>query len=273
MNNMLAQNITKYRKLNKYTQEELAQKLNISFQAVSKWETGQSQPDISILPDMAYHLGTDLNALFGYSYDTRKITIYEEEYRQATYYWGVVPSKACYRVLEMMPPLKPVRLLDIGCGEGRNAVFFARNGYSVTAFDIAESGIEKTKRLAECHNVSVTTIRADMNDFRLDTEFDIIFSCGVMHYIKPEFQSEIIENYQEHTSINGLNVFNVFIRKPFIAPAPENEPLSYAWKSGELFTYYADWLLHEAGETVFDCNSSGIPHRHCINHMIAEKVV
>lgn len=273
MTGILAQNIAKYRKLRKLTQDELAQKLNISFQAVSKWETGQSQPDISILPELARYLGTDLNALFGYAYDTKKITIYEEEYRQASYYWGVVPSKACYRVLELMPPVRAIRLLDVGCGEGRDAVFFAKNGYVVTGFDISGSGIEKTKRLAGLHNVCVNTIRADINDFRLEDEFDVIYSSGVMHYINPGFRREIIENYQSHTSPGGLNVFNVFIAKPFIAPAPEREPVSHAWKSGELFTYYTDWLLHDAGETVFDCDSSGIPHRHCIDHMISEKIV
>jgi tellurite methyltransferase len=57
-------------------------------------------------------------------------------------------------------------------------------------------------------------------------------------------------------------------------PRPaENEPVSFFWKSGEMFTYYTDWLLREAGETIFDCNSSGVHHRHCINHMIAEKIV
>lgn len=273
MNSILAQNITKYRKLKKYTQEKLAQKLNISFQAVSKWETGQSQPDISVLPDLAYHLGTDINTLFGYSYDTRKITMYENAYRQDSYYWGVVPDKLCYRVLELLPPVKPVRLLDVGCGEGRNAVFFAKNGYCVTALDISESGLEKTKRLADNHNVSVNILRADLNDFRLDIAFDVIFSSGAFHYIRPEYRADITQNYQDHTSEGGMNVFNVFVSKPFIAPAPENEPLSFPWKSGEMFTYYTNWLLHEAGELIFDCGSSGVPHRHCINQMIAERIV
>ena len=273
MNNLLDQNISKYRKLRKFTQEELAQKLNISFQAVSKWETGQSQPDTSILPALAHYLGTDINALFGYSYDTKKTTIYEEEYQQDSYYWGVIPSKACYRVLEMMPPVRPVKLLDVGCGEGRDAVFFAKNGYSVTAIDISESGINKTKRLAEHQNAAVNAFRADLNDFRLDTTFDIIYSSGAFHYIRPEFRDEIIENYKTCTSHGGLNFFNVFVEKPFIAPPPENEPVSLFWKSGALMTYYADWHLHEAGETIFNCDSSGIPHRHCINHIVAERIV
>jgi tellurite methyltransferase len=272
MNIALSQNIAKYRKLKKFTQEELAQKLGISFQAVSKWETGQSLPDVSLLPELAYYLDTDINALLGYAHDIRKISIYEEEYRQDAYYWGVVPSKTCYRILELMPPVRPIRLLDVCCGEGRDAVFFAKNGYSVTAFDISESGIEKTKRLADRHSVTVNAFTADLNDFRLDTEFDIIYSTGAFHYIRPEFRDEIVENFKSHTSTSGLNVFNVFVNKPFIAPPPENEPVSIFWKSGVLFTYYTDWLLHEAAEMIFDCDSSGIPHQHCINHMIAERL-
>lgn len=273
MNSTLSRNIAKYRKLKKYTQEELARRLNISFQAVSKWETGQSLPDVSLLPELAFHLDTDVNALLGYAHDIRKISLYEEEYRRDAYYWGVVPSKTCYRILELMPPVKTVRLLDVCCGEGRDAVFLSKNGYSVTAFDISESGIEKTKRLADLHSVAVNAFTADLNDFRLDTTFDVIYSSGAFHYFKPECRNEIIENYQSHTSQGGLNVFNAFIHKPFIAPPPEDEPVSFFWKSGEMFTYYTDWLLHEAGEMIFDCDSSGIPHRHCIDHMIAEKVV
>ena len=46
------------RKANKYTQQELAQKLGVSHQAVSNWERGESMPDISILPKLAAYLGT-----------------------------------------------------------------------------------------------------------------------------------------------------------------------------------------------------------------------
>lgn len=59
------------------------------------------------------------------------MTIYEEEYKTQEYYWGTEPNKACYQVLLLMPPIKPLKLLDIGYGEGKDAVFFARNGYVV----------------------------------------------------------------------------------------------------------------------------------------------
>lgn len=274
MNHLLAQNIAKYRKTKKFTQEELAQKLNISFQAVSKWETGQSLPDTSMLPALAIALGTDINALMGYVFDVNEVTMYEDAYsHDDDYYWGLLPSKISYDLLEAAPPVRPLRLLDVGCGEGRDSVFFAKNGYNVTAFDISESGLEKARRLAARSCVNISFFQANINDFRLDTEFDIIFSSGLFHYILPELRDEIIENYQAHTSKGGVHVFNVFVGKPFIAPPPENEPVSCFWKSGELFTYYADWYLRKADELIFDCNSSGIPHQHCINQILAERML
>lgn len=46
MNNMISMNLQMLRKLNKYTQEELAEKIGVSRQAVAKWEKGDSTPDI-----------------------------------------------------------------------------------------------------------------------------------------------------------------------------------------------------------------------------------
>ncbi|PGB02446.1 class I SAM-dependent methyltransferase [Bacillus toyonensis] len=47
-------------------------------------------------------------------------------------------------------------------GEGRNAVFLARKGHKVTAIDYSEDGLEKTKKLAEKHNVNVHTKKVDL---------------------------------------------------------------------------------------------------------------
>ena len=47
------------------TQEGLAQKLGVTNQAVSKWESGQSCPDIALLPALADLFGITIDALFG----------------------------------------------------------------------------------------------------------------------------------------------------------------------------------------------------------------
>lgn len=51
------------------TQEQVAEYLNVSIPAVSKWETGQTSPDISLLPPLARLLKIDLNTLFCFQED------------------------------------------------------------------------------------------------------------------------------------------------------------------------------------------------------------
>lgn len=62
---MLGNTIGKYRKKLGLTQEQLAQKLEVTNQAVSKWETDQCCPDVQLLPQLADVLGISLDTLFG----------------------------------------------------------------------------------------------------------------------------------------------------------------------------------------------------------------
>jgi len=197
---------------------------------------------------------------------------YDTKYAGETYYWGFTPSTTCYEVLKRMPPARPLKLLDIGCGEGRNAVFFARNGYDVTAFDLSPKGVEKTLRLAEHVGVRLRAFPADLTTYRLDEEFDVLFSTGALHYIPPALRPAIFANYQQATRPAGLHVLSVFVKKPFIALAPDAEPTSQPWFSGELFTLYRDWRIEYCAEEIFDCNSSGVPHQHAVNRLVARRV-
>ncbi len=263
--------ICKRRKELGLTQNQLAKSLNISFQAVSKWENSTAYPDIEILPKLAAALHTTVDALLGYE---SVVTDYDKRYNTEEYYWGLMPNRICYDIMKILPPIKPYRVLDIGCGEGKDAVFFAKCGYDVTALDISEQGIEKAKKLAEHNKVEVRFFKADLFDYRPDTEYDIIFSSGVLHFIPQTDREELCNSLKAHTTDIGINALNVFVQKPFITRAPDStrdEEKRHPWKSGELFGYYHDWLFHTCREEIFDCNSGGIPHRHCMDTLIAQK--
>jgi len=271
MNNQFSKNLIKLRKASKFTQEDLAFKLGVSFQAISKYETEQTYPDIELLPKIAAIFNTNIDSLLGYIPQKIKITEYEEKYKTTQYYWGITPSQMCYEVMKIKPPVKPLRLLDMGCGEGKNAVFFAKNGYIVSAYDIADEGLDKAKRLAENHNVNINFYKANIFNYHLENEFDIVFSSGVLHYIPVEIRTEFLENIKKMTTQDGLHALNVFVKKSFIPKPPDAEPTDAVWKSGELFSYYSDWYFHQSTEVVFDCNSSGILHKHCMDILLAEK--
>ena len=77
------------------------------------------------------------------------ITQYEKWYESDEYFWGTKEAELCHELIKLVPPSKDIKVLDIGCGEGKDAVYMAKQGYTVYAFDVTKSGIAKTQRLAD----------------------------------------------------------------------------------------------------------------------------
>lgn len=67
MNTRIAENIRIFRKEQKMTQERLAEALGVTVGAVSKWESGSSVPDITLIMDIAEFFGTSIDVLLGYN--------------------------------------------------------------------------------------------------------------------------------------------------------------------------------------------------------------
>ena len=272
MKTEIGRNIHRLRKEKGFTQKEMAELLGVSAQAISKWENGQSYPDVEILPELTDLLMTNMDTLFGHIPGDIRRASFHDIYKDDDYYWGLQPNDLCIQILKLFPADRHIKLLDVGCGEGKDALFFARNGYDVTAFDIAESGIDKLYRLADRYRVPVNAFKADMMEYRCQEEFDIIYSSRAMQYMRSDVRREIIENYQEYTRQDGINAFNVYVEKPFIPDPPDQDNYVELWKSGEVFLYYRDWKLLMIDEMTYDCYSSNIHHQHTVDIMIAQKV-
>jgi len=204
----------------------------------------------------------------------KKENPHDQKYSGQEFYWGKTPSAMCDKIIEIIRPSPDYhpKLLDLGCGEGRNAVYFAKHGFDVFGLDASLPGLEKTKRYAEEIGVEVKTIHADIIDYELRDIYDVIFSTGTLHYLPRKVRNLRFQNYRNCTSPNGINALNVFVAKPFIPRALDAENLRHAhYKSGELMSYYWDWEILYCAEEIFDCMSSGIPHQHAVNRMIARR--
>ncbi len=202
-----------------------------------------------------------------------KKSYYDQVYAEREFYWGKTPSAMCDRVMKLIRPSADFRpkLLDLGCGEGRNAVYFAQHGFEVVGLDLSLPGLEKTRRYAEEVGVHVETIHADIVEYELEDTYDVIFSTGTLHYLPPEVRDQRFQNYKDRTSPGGINALSVFVEKPFIPRAPDAEPTAYLYRSGELMRYYWDWEILYSVEEIFDCMSSGVPHKHAVNRIIARR--
>ncbi|MFC1943396.1 class I SAM-dependent methyltransferase [Chloroflexota bacterium] len=204
----------------------------------------------------------------------KKYNPYDQRYAGEEFYWGKEPSAMCDRVIEIIKPSADFhpKLLDLGCGEGRDAVYFAKHGFDVFGVDVSLPGLEKTRKYAEEVGVYVETIHANIVDYELEDTYDVIFSTGTLHYLPRKVRRQCFQKYKDCTPPAGINAFSLFVEKPFIPRAPDAENLHHAsYRSGELMGYYWDWEILYCTEEIWDCMSGGISHKHTSNRMIAKR--
>jgi tellurite methyltransferase len=194
---------------------------------------------------------------------------YNDKYRNPDLYWGTQPSSIARIFLDRFPPAEGQTLLEIGCGEGRDAVFFARNGFRVTGFDASREGIEKAAQRAADLSLSIRLFEGDVNQYKLQESYDVVFGSGSLHYIPQELRNEVISNYKQFTNPGGINVFMVPICKPFVPRNPEDDPLEQDWISGEILTHYYDWKIEYFSEEIQDDIFSD--YQFTVNRLIARE--
>lgn len=196
---------------------------------------------------------------------------YDEKYSGDDSYWGKQPSSIARILFRRYPPEEVQRLLDIGCGEGRDSIFFARNGYRVTGFDSSAEGVRKSQAWADEDGLSIDFFQADINEHRLEDFYDVVFSSGALQYIPPSLREEIIENYKRFTTPGGIHAHTVPIHKPFVATNPEADALEQIWRSGEILTYYYDWRIEYFTEEILDDIKAEPQYKFPMNRIIARE--
>ncbi len=116
-------------------------------------------------------------------------SFWNEQYQKSPFQKGKEPSPF---LLEMLPRMRTGKVLDVGMGEGRNAVYLAQKGYSVKGFDASQTAVEHAQTLARDTGVSIDAQRVDLDLFLFGLmEYDSI----VMTFFKPptvRYYSEMI---------------------------------------------------------------------------------
>lgn len=110
-----------------------------------------------------------------------------EVFRQA--YQGQPPwdvGHAQRALVEIAPRIKG-SILDVGCGTGDNAIFFAQRGHSVYGIDIIEAAIERARSKARDRGVSACFLVLDALELhRLPIQFDNVIDCGFFHVLEDQ---------------------------------------------------------------------------------------
>lgn len=119
--------------------------------------------------------------------------MWDERYSAEAYAYGKQPNDF---VVEQWGILPKGTVLCLAEGEGRNAVYLAKQGFDVVAVDSSSAGMQKAKKLAAEKNVSIKTIVSDLAEFDFGMEqYDAVVSifCHLPVQIRARVHQHVIE--------------------------------------------------------------------------------
>jgi len=194
--NDIGKRITSLRKSMSMTQEELASKLNITAQAVSKWENRLSLPDISILPELARALNTTIDKIFGNEVTSSIRKMYEAKFPE---YMDETGKK-----------LKLVHTLGrVGCYSEKEVSIV--NGDTVIFTDGSSANLKTLKIINKVQGeicfdyndmIPEVDYNIDLTKTELHEEFDDILSVKVDIMYSGEY--EIVKSKDNKTYVDAF---------------------------------------------------------------------
>jgi len=115
--------------------------------------------------------------------------------------------------------LKPLRILDIGCGTGEHAIMLSRRGYQVTGIDVSKEMIEQAVQKAKVARVRAEFFVQDMRRLKLNQVFDCALSIfGSFTRLMDEGDyKRFYEGLHHHLRSRGLFIFD-FINTDGVIP-------------------------------------------------------
>lgn len=111
------------------------------------------------------------------AYDDRYKTAHEKSIR----WFGDEPSAVVLEIIEKYKIDKKDSILELGCGEGRDAQVLLNNGYQLLATDISKEAIEFCEKLSEQYKNNYQVL--DCVNGKLDEKFDFIYAVAVIHML------------------------------------------------------------------------------------------
>ena len=102
------------------------------------------------------------------------------------------------------------KVLELGCGPGRNAIYLANEGFDVTAVDLSIEGISWAKERALAKGVEIEFICNSIFNLEVQNEFDFVYDSGCLHHIPPHRRVnyvDLIKNALKSGGYFGLTCF------------------------------------------------------------------
>lgn len=197
---------------------------------------------------------------------------YDDGYRACPCFWGKDLGSLISRFIKENS-VAGMKVLDAGCGEGKNAAALAKLEADVTAIDCSEAALKNAK--SAFADARVSWAQSDIRTFDPNNRsFDLVVAYGLLHCMKSDNEIvSVVRRLQELTAPGGWNIICAFNdREQDLSAHPGFNPCLMdhsvylrLYESWEI-TFSSDEDLHETHP------HNNIPHVHSMTRLIARKV-
>ncbi|MBC8170904.1 MAG: class I SAM-dependent methyltransferase [Anaerolineae bacterium] len=217
------------------------------------------------------------------------MTNWEALYQQDESVWGEKPDDL---LREYAPLVAMGQVLDLGMGEGRNALYFARHGYAVRGVDIAQTAIDHCLARAKALNVTMQAEIGNIVEIGIEpNSLTLAISTMCLQFMKQSESAKVMATMREGLQPGGLVYLTMFSTgEPAYArlkqSSPEIEPNTFYreasnsyvhfFEQDEVLNQFPDFKLLYCSKAIkLDTGHPGAlePHYHGIITYVGQKLL
>ena len=210
--------------------------------------------------------------------------VWEKSYQNIKQLWGSDPDS---KLMQYFDLIKRGNLLDLGIGEGRNALPFTFAGFNIDGVDISETAIMRCKENLTKKDSIINLISTDLREYDIKKDnYTLIIVANVLNFFRKSEIEIIVEKIREGLKEDGMVYLSVFstleprydLIKTNKKQVEENtfyidekDSYTHFFTQEELNKYFWDFELICCCEGLEYDSNHGEPHYHGGIEFIARK--
>lgn len=160
--------------------------------------------------------------------------------------YGLNPPHS--EVVNACQHIKPCKALDMGCSNGRNALYLGKLGFDVTALDNNANAVLALQSIIEQENIGNINAKVyDINHAQLDDDYSFIACTVTLMFLNPDRVETVLADMQAHTLPGGTNLI-VCAMDTAANPCPMGFPFTLS--EGQLRDLYRGWEMLKYNEDI-----------------------
>ena len=190
------------------------------------------------------------------------------KFSKADYFYGTKANEFLASKIKLFNNHK--ELLCLGEGEGRNAIFFAKNGFEVSAIDASDLGLEKLQNRAVEEKLDIKTVCMDLNFWKAEEKYDVIMA-SYLHLLRDE-RERLFKKIEDSLNTNGYFIAEFFSTKQLSYNSGGPKDLELLYTVEDLSNYFSLCKKNIIEEIVVLNEGIGHQGEACVIRVVIQKI-